>query len=139
MAGRAYINGGLWVVQPSLKIGGWTAASPPSFARSSLHATQRTAGEYLWELMVEGWPEVHPNGTYDESRPRAMWRVADQVRRRAPPPLAAIASAQVARLRHPQDIFRFAFSDWEWRDLNDRPSSINYAGGFPKASATRAV
>ena len=66
------------------------------------------AGIYLWELMAEGWPEVFPNGTYDESVPREMWRVADQ------------------------DLFRFAFSDWAWGNRVDRPITLNYRGGFPK-------
>ena len=112
---RAFINGGLWVVQPDLKIGVYASA----YTSACLHvncphavpmAFHSLAGEYLWELMVEGHPEVHPNGTYDNSRPRAFWRVADQ------------------------DLFRFAFSDWEWGNLVDRPQTLNYRGGFPKAS-----
>jgi hypothetical protein len=49
----AYINGGLWVIEPDINV-----------------------GIYLWQLMCEGWPTVFPNGTYDESEPRSSWRVA---------------------------------------------------------------
>ena len=79
----AYINGGLWVLQPDIKIGAalLLLLLLLLFFPAADALTAAAAGEYLWQLMAEGWPEVHPNGTYDESRPRAFWRVADQVRR----------------------------------------------------------
>lgn len=79
---RAHVNGGLWVVQPDVKIGKRGRSALRRYLLSSLSLPTPSpglSGEYLWQLMAEGWPEVLPDGRYDESRPRVMWRVADQV------------------------------------------------------------